>query len=67
MQSPQLEPSDDVTLMKLLNKIHVHEAQLNLLQETMKDSNLLKSKILSSLQPKVGREFRDHELESQKL
>ena len=66
MQSTQLEPSDEVTLMKFLNKIHVHEAQLKLLQETMTDNNLLESKILSSIQPKVGREFLSNEFETQK-
>ena len=67
MQSQHLEASDEVSLMKLLNKIHVHEAQLKLLQETMKDSNLLESKILSSLQPKVGREFTNNEFENEKM
>ena len=67
MQSQQLGLFDDATLMKLLNKIHVHEAQLKLLEETMKNDNLLESRILSSLQPKVGREFAINELENQKL
>ena len=43
MQSQQLDPSDEVTLMKLLNRIHVHEAQLKLLQETMENNLLLDS------------------------
>ena len=67
MQSPQLDSSDEVSLMKLLNKIHVQEAQLKLLQETMKDNDLLNSRILSSIQPKIGREFIDNELENKKL
>ena len=65
MQS-ESELSIDVTLMKLLSKIHVHEAQLNLLKETMKNNSLLVSKILSSLQPRIGREFSNNEIESQK-
>ena len=65
MQS-ESELPNDVTLMKLLSKIHVHEAQLNLLKETMKDNNLLDSNVLSSLQPKIGREFSNNELEAQK-
>ena len=49
------------------NKIHVHEAQLGLLQEIMKDNILLRSKILSSLQPKIGREFTINEIQIQTL
>ena len=52
--------------MKLLNKILLHEAQRNLLLITIKDNRLLESKILSSIQPKVGREFTNNELETQK-
>ena len=66
MQSTQMDRSDEVTLMKFLNKIHVHEAQLNLLQETMNNNTLLSSKILSSIQPKVGKEFLNIEVENQK-
>ena len=52
MQSSQKDRCDDVTLMKLLNKVHVHEAQLNLLQQTISNDTLMRSKILSSIQPK---------------
>ena len=66
MQSSQKDRCDDVTLMKLLNKVHVHEAQLNLLQQTISNDTLLRSKILSSIQPKVGRKFSNSLIENQK-
>ena len=52
--------------MKLLNRIHGLEAQYNLLLKTMQNNNLLDSKILSSIQPKIGKEFTNIEADSQK-
>ena len=53
-------------MMKLLNRIHGLEAQYNLLLKTMQNNNLLDSKILSSIQPKIGKEFTNIEADSQK-
>ena len=41
--------------MKLLSKIQMHEAQKTLLFETLNTKTLLESKVISSLQPSVGR------------
>ena len=66
MQSHQVETPDEVNLMKLLSKIHVQEAQKNLLSETLNKKELLQSKILSSLQPKIGRDFQNTEMNVRK-
>ena len=65
MQSNPDSP-DEVKLMKLLGKIQTHEAQSRLLSETIKSNELLNSKILSSIQPKVGRNFVYNDLENKK-
>ena len=61
-----METPDEVNLMKLLSKIHVQEAQKNLLLETLNKKELLQSKILSSLQPKIGRDFQNTEMNVRK-
>ena len=53
-------------MMKLLSKIQTLEAQKALLSETVKRKDLLESKIISSLQPKVGRTFENISMESRK-
>ncbi len=64
---PNLEVSEEVTMMKLRDRIQMHEAQKSLLVETLKTKDLLNSKIISSLQPSVGRKFLHDSLESRKL
>ena len=53
--------------MKLLIRIQVLEAQHTLSLETIKSTQLLKSNILSSVQPKIGRVFTVEDLEIKKL
>ena len=53
-------------MMKLLSKIQTLEAQKSLLSETVKQKELLESKIISSLQPKVGRTFENLNMERRK-
>ena len=55
MQSPRADTPEEVNMMKLLSKIQTLEAQKALLGETVKHKELLESKIVSSLQPKIGR------------
>ena len=52
--------------MKLLTKIQTFEAQKSLLSETVSKKELLESKIISSLQPKVGKFFENPSMESRK-
>ena len=65
-QSHPFESPDEVNMMKLLSKIHIHEAQKSLLSETLKSKVLLDSKIISSLHPKVGRTFSNMDIENRK-
>ena len=53
-------------MMKLLSKIQTLEAQKSLLVEVVKSKELLESKIVSSLQPKIGREFNKITIENKK-
>ena len=53
-------------MMKLLSKIQMHEAQKTLLLETLNTKTLLESKVISSLQPSVGRTFLYQNLENSK-
>ena len=53
-------------MMKLLSKIQTLEAQKSLLSETVKRKELLESKIISSLHPKVGRTFENLNMERRK-
>ena len=52
--------------MKLLSKIQTLEAQKSLLTETINQKELLDSNIISSLQPRVGKEFQNTEIEQRK-
>ena len=66
MQSTPLDPHSEVTMMKLLSKIQMHEAQKTFLSETINNRTLLESKVISSLQPSVGRMFTHENLENRK-
>ena len=67
MQSNQPCSPDEAIMMKLLSKIQMHEAQRTLLVETINNRILLESKILSSLQPSIGRMFIHENLEARKM
>ena len=54
-------------MVKLLTKIQTLEAQKSLLTETVNRKELLSSKIISSLQPKVGKQFENPEIEGKKI
>ena len=54
-------------MVKLLSKIQTLEAQKSLLIETVKQKDLLDSKIISSLQPRVGKTFTNHTIEIRKM
>ena len=53
-------------MVKLLNKIQTLEAQKSLLSETIRQKELLESKMISSLQPKVGKVFENFGIENRK-
>ena len=61
-----MERGSESNMMGILNKIQRNEAQKHLLETTLKEQRLLRSRILSSLQPKIGREFNYEDLESRK-
>lgn len=56
-------------MVKLLSKSQTLEAQKSLLEETIRKKELLNSKIISSLQPRIGKQFEnsDTELQIQKI
>ena len=66
MQSQHVDTPEEVNLMKLLGKIQTLEAQKSLLEETVKNRNLLVSNMISSLQPKVGKQFTHANFEYRK-
>ena len=66
MDDNQMEGGNESKMMKILDKIQRIEAQKHLLETTLKEQRLLQSRILSSLQPKVGREFNFEDLENRK-
>ena len=53
-------------MVKLLSKIQTLEAQKSLLGETLNRKELLDSKIISSLQPRVGKNFENIDIEQRK-
>ena len=63
-----MEPNevDEVKLLKVINKVHTIEAQERLILLVKDNPQLLQSKILSSLQPKVGKQFSYKDLEINK-
>ena len=66
MDDSQTEGGNEPIMMKLLDKILKSEAQKSLLETTLMNDKLLHSRILSSLQPKIGRKFNDDDLEKRK-
>ena len=66
MDDNQMERGNESKMMKILDKIQRIEAQKHLLETTLKEHRLLQSRILSSLQPKVGREFNFEDFENRK-
>ena len=66
MQSQSSDMPEEVNMMKLLSKIQTLEAQKSLLVEVDRNKDLLESKIVPSLQPKIGREFDKFSLENKK-
>ena len=63
-----MEPdkADEVELLSIINKIHTIEAQEKLLLLVKDNRQLLQSRIVPSLQPKVGRIFSYNDLETRK-
>ena len=53
-------------MMKILDKIQRGESQKYLLKTRLKETRLLQSRILSSLQPIGGEEFNYEDLENRK-
>ena len=66
MQSQHVDTPEEVNMMKLLGKIQTLEAQKSLLEKTLDSRELFASKIISSLQPKVGKTFTSGEMENRK-
>ena len=67
MDNMQLERGNETNMMKILEKIQKCEAQKHLLETTLKNQRLLNSRILSSLQPKIGRTFDYEDIENKKV
>ena len=66
MQHHCEDKPEEVSMMKLLSKIQTLEAQKSPLTETINQKELLNSNIISSLQPRVGKEFQNTEIEQRK-
>ena len=66
MQHISVDTPEEIQMVKLLSKIQTLEAQKTLLTETVSRKELLNSKIDSSLQPKVGKQFKNLEVEQRK-
>ena len=66
VEANQMEGENEAYMTKILDKIQKVEAQKQLLETVLTNNQLLKTKILSSLQPKVGREFQFEDLEEKK-
>ena len=60
------EKADGEKLLKAISKIHTLEAQEKLIVLVKDNPQLLESKILSSLQPRIGKQFSYQDLESSK-
>ena len=58
--------ADEGELIKILSKLHTIEAQQKLVLLVKDSKQSLESKIIPSLQPKVGRKFRSNDLECEK-
>ena len=66
MQSLHADTPEEVNMVKLLGKMQTLEAQKTLLSETLNSRELLASKVISSLQPKIGKMFLNSEIENRK-
>ena len=66
MDDIRMERGKEINMMKTLENIQKMEAQKRLLETTLTKRQLLNSKILSSLQPKIGRTFNYEDLENKK-
>ncbi len=66
MQTRHADTPEEVNMMKLLSKLQTLEAQKSLLCETVRNRELLESKIISSLHPRVGKTFTHRETEMRK-
>ena len=66
MQTQHVDTPEEAHMMKLLGKIQTLEAQKSLLIETSNNKDLLVSKIISSLQPRIGKRFSQNDIESRK-
>ena len=66
MHTRRADTPEEANMMKLLSKIQTLEAQKSLLEMTIKKKVLLDSKIISSLQPKVGKQFENTDIELRK-
>ena len=60
------ERADEEELLKVINKIHTVEAQGKLISLVKDNNQLLESPILSSIQPRIGKEFNYSDLENNK-
>ena len=63
-----MEPdkADELKILEIINNIHTIEAQEKLLLLVKDSRQLLESRIIPSLHPKVGREFAYNDLENKK-
>ena len=63
-----MEPgkADEEKLLKVISKIHTIESQEKLISLVKDNTQLLQSKILSSIQPKISKEFSYIDLENNK-
>ena len=66
MQTRRADTPEEINMVKLLTKIQTLEAQKSLLSVTINKKELLNSKIISSLQPKIGKRFENPEIERKK-
>ena len=66
MDDSQSERGNESNMMKILEKMQKNQAQKHLLETTLMNNKLLQSRILSSLQPSIGRQFSYEDLEQQK-
>ena len=66
MQPHCVDTPEEINMVKLLTKIQTLEAQKSLLSVTINKKELLNSKIISSLQPKIEKRFENPEIERKK-
>ena len=66
MDENQTGRGNEPNMMKTLEKLQRNQAQKILLETILMNNTLLQSRILSSLQPKIGRHFKYEDLERRK-